>query len=109
MMPTERLVNWYKKECNDEWEHTYGVCIDTLDNPGWSLRVDLSETELVDVTFPPLKCNRSEDDWVHCYVIDEIFCGYGGVYNLDELITIFVDWAEKVEQDRKQETGLVET
>jgi hypothetical protein len=29
--------HWYLEQCNDLWEHSYGVKIDTLDNPGWLL------------------------------------------------------------------------
>ena len=40
------LMQWYLAECNDDWEHSYGVKIDTLDNPGWTLKIDLRETDL---------------------------------------------------------------
>lgn len=29
------LSNWHKLNCNGDWEHTYGIKIETLDNPGW--------------------------------------------------------------------------
>ena len=35
---------WYLERCNDEWEHSYGVNITTLDNPGWTVDVDLADT-----------------------------------------------------------------
>jgi hypothetical protein len=38
------LQRWYVAQCNGEWEHSYGIEIGTLDNPGWSLRVDLKDT-----------------------------------------------------------------
>ena len=28
------LQRWYLERCDDGWEHSYGVRIDTLDNPG---------------------------------------------------------------------------
>lgn len=40
------LMNWYVRECNNDWEHSYGVKIDTLDNPGWTIEIDLRETSL---------------------------------------------------------------
>lgn len=40
------LQRWYLGQCNDEWEHSFGVAIETLDNPGWSLRIELEETSL---------------------------------------------------------------
>ncbi len=26
----ERLCSWYSQKCNGDWEHSYGVSIDTL-------------------------------------------------------------------------------
>jgi len=91
--PTRRLADWLEKHCDGDWEHSYGVAIDTIDNPGWVLRVDLADTELAGVEFPPLKQERSDHDWIHCSVDGGVFKGAGGVCNLDELITCFLDWA----------------
>ena len=41
MHQIEQLQAWYAAQCNGKWEHTYGIAIGTLDNPGWSLSVDL--------------------------------------------------------------------
>jgi hypothetical protein len=30
-----RLSRWYAAHCSGEWEHQYGVSIQTIDNPGW--------------------------------------------------------------------------
>jgi hypothetical protein len=30
----KRLQDWYVSQCDGGWEHTYGISIDTLDNPG---------------------------------------------------------------------------
>ena len=38
------LQSWYEKQCNSDWEHNYGIKIETLDNPGWSITVDLVDT-----------------------------------------------------------------
>lgn len=89
-----RLEAWYAAECNGEWEHTYGIAIETLDNPGWRLRVDLTETPLHDEAFTAVARERSERDWMHCRVKDGVFEGYGGAGNLEEIITTFLDWAE---------------
>lgn len=40
----EWLMNWYVRKCNNDWEHSFGVKIDTLDNPGWTVEIDLRET-----------------------------------------------------------------
>ena len=38
------LQRWYAEQCNGDWEHEFGIKIETLDNPGWNLEIDLSGT-----------------------------------------------------------------
>ena len=38
------LQQWYQSKCDGTWEHMYGVEIDTLDNPGWTVSLT-GETE----------------------------------------------------------------
>lgn len=95
--PTRKLAIWYSKHCNEDWEHTYGIEIQTIDNPGWSLRVALSDTLLAEAEFAPIEVERAEWDWVDCRVKEQTFVAHGGVYNLDEMIMIFLDWAAKSE------------
>lgn len=90
-----RLQNWYAAMCNGDWEHTYGVAITNIDNPGWSLKVELIDSYLYDVPFAEIKAERAEDDWVICKVADGVFQAYGGTKNLTEMLTIFLDWAEQ--------------
>lgn len=98
MDPIQQLANWFESHCNGDWEHSYGVTIESLDNPGWAMHIDLTDTELSGVEFLPLKRERSKDDWIHCRVEGMVFHGYGGVHNLDELITSFLDWAMAAEE-----------
>jgi len=44
MTNLEKLQNWYIQQIDGDWKHTYGIKIDTLDNPVWLLEVDLAET-----------------------------------------------------------------
>lgn len=57
----EWLCDWYRQQCDGDWEHEFGVAIDTLDNPGWSLRIDLAGTQLTGVPFAAVE---SEDGGV---------------------------------------------
>ena len=88
------LELWYLKECNDDWEHKYGINIFTLANPGWAVDICLKETYLEDENFPLIETERSKDDWVHCKVENNIFKGRGGPENLEEMLLIFKRWAE---------------
>jgi hypothetical protein len=33
------LQDWYAAHCNGEWEHQHGVVIESLDNPGWWVKI----------------------------------------------------------------------
>ncbi|WP_203237204.1 Imm53 family immunity protein [Streptomyces gilvosporeus] len=35
--PLSSLTAWYTSQCDGGWEHEYGIRIETLDNPGWSV------------------------------------------------------------------------
>ncbi|MFK0239099.1 Imm53 family immunity protein, partial [Streptomyces vinaceus] len=35
-----------------DWEHEWGVKIATLDNPGWTVEIDLEETDLEGREYP---------------------------------------------------------
>ena len=45
------IANWYISQCDGRWEHFYGIKIDTLDNSGWGVEIDLSDTDLIDKPF----------------------------------------------------------
>ncbi|MCE0556156.1 immunity 53 family protein [Motilimonas sp. E26] len=85
---------WYASNCDEDWEHSFGVKIYTLDNPGWSIEVDIAETKLSSKRFDETAIDRSESDWIYCIVPDGVFKGAGGVSNLEELIQVFLNWAE---------------
>ena len=91
----QRLQDWYLSQCNEDWEHSFGIEIGTLDNPGFTLTVDLDETELLSHSFQSIQIQReSEHDWVHCVVEGRKFKGSCGPQNLNELLIIFLNWAE---------------
>jgi hypothetical protein len=63
----EWLEDWYLSQCNGDWEHSYyGLKISTLDNPGWSVKINLQETILENKSFESLVKERTEHDWIHC-------------------------------------------
>jgi len=83
------LQQWYLSNCGGEWEHQYGVHINTLDNPGWTVRINLAGTRWEGLPAQTIERETSETDWVHCSIANNEFQGHGGPENLDELIQIF--------------------
>ena len=90
-----RLRNWYAAQCDGDWEHSYGIKIDTLDNPGWSLSIDLADTSLSERPFTSVHRGDSEEgaDWLHCKIETGKFEAAGGISNLPEMLEVFLAWA----------------
>ncbi|KAF3361871.1 hypothetical protein PHSC3_001638 [Chlamydiales bacterium STE3] len=51
-------------------------------------------TELEGKSFVSLKNERSETDWVHCWIKNQQFEGACGAENLEEMLQIFINWVE---------------
>ena len=99
------LMNWYLAQCKEDWEHQYGVSIGTLDNPGWSLTIDLEQTSLEGKPFEPIFENLAGSQaasqglsgdvrWMEVKVEGTKFRAYGGPRDLSRLIATFRSWAE---------------
>lgn len=88
------LQAWYGSQCNGEWEHEYGVEVETIDNPGWSLRIDLKGTSLADKPYERQAIHRSEHEWVVASVEDGQFRAACGPLNLGEALHMFRRWTE---------------
>jgi hypothetical protein len=89
-----RIEAWYRSRCDGDWEHEFGVKFDTLDNPGWSVTIDVVGTDLENSSFEFAEVDRPEDDnWVRCHINNQTFEGHGGPENLEEILQIFLNWA----------------
>lgn len=95
-----RLSRWYARHCNGEREHHHGVSIQTTDNPGWWVKVDLAETDLADRAFAAVSEGidvqgfPAEPRWLHCQVKDGQWQGAGDETRLAEILGRFLAWAE---------------
>lgn len=122
MSNSSGLQEWYKKQCNGEWEQQSGVSIVSVDNPGWWVRIDLTGTPLENKPFGRVSKNVSLDqidriskglepdmcdrgpDWLLCQVKDRVFDGAGDPGKLDTILALFSGLGgRKV----KEERGLV--
>ena len=85
-----RIEDWYLGECNGDWEHSYGIKIDTLDNPGWLVTIDLAETKWKDLELDRTVTQRTDTDWVQIESTKSQFIGCGGPRNLVEVLERFL-------------------
>jgi hypothetical protein len=86
-----RIQEWYRSQCDGDWEHSYGLKIETLDNPGWLVTIDLTDTDWEHLSQPRKTVQRSGTDWVQCEVADGKFIGCGGGLNLGEVLELFLN------------------
>jgi hypothetical protein len=59
------LGAWYAEQCDGDWEHEFGVKIETLDNPGWLIQVDLPGTGKDGATLAPALDEGVDGSWLH--------------------------------------------
>jgi hypothetical protein len=89
------LMEWFASQCDGDWEHGYGITLQTLDNPGWSLSVNLENTVLETRPFAPQEHNLMSDvSWWLCRVKDNRFLAYCGPRDLPAILAVFRTWAE---------------
>jgi hypothetical protein len=89
------LQSWYMSHCDGDWEHGYGISIETLDNPGWTLRFDLAGTPLEGRDFERFDYQRDEHDWLRMWVENGVFCIVCGPLNLSEGLFRFREWVQR--------------
>ena len=90
-----QLQQWYLSNCNGDWEHTYGVSIGTLDNPGWSLKIELTGTSCDGRDLPRSSVgdHDTDDSWHVHWVADNEYHAAGGALMLTTMIDNFLRWA----------------
>lgn len=83
------LQNWYLSQCNGDWEHGYGIKIETIDNPGWELTIDLENTDfqLEDIEWKII--GNFENEWYGYKVKNNQFNGACSPLNLTKIIEVF--------------------
>jgi hypothetical protein len=85
----ERIQQWYAAQCNGEWEHDHGISIDTIDNPGWCVQIDLVGTSLESVSIVPYSHDSGERDWIFCEIRDGKFTANGDPSKLYSILEYF--------------------
>lgn len=88
------IEKWYISNCDGDWEHSYGVKINTIDNPGWEINIDLSETDFEKVEMPYSLNEKNDKDWYGISVKDGIYSAAGDPTKLRFLLEKFKEFIE---------------
>lgn len=94
MHPVEFLQAWYQSHSDGQWERSHGVTIESLDNPGWLVTIDLEGTPLADRPMEMFQREVSPGDWLVCEVSRNRFRGQGDPAKLIQILRVFQNWVE---------------
>jgi hypothetical protein len=96
-----RLQTWYSHQCNGEWEHSSGIIIQSCDNPGWWIKINLIGTPLQTRAFAEIAEGVDVQrfalgsHWLSCHTENGIWHGAGDATKLERILEIFLAWAEE--------------
>lgn len=90
----EWLQEWYLRHCNGNWEHQNGINIYTVDNPGWSISINLRGTSLEGVEIAYSLNEISETEWEGYLISNNIFKGGCSPTRLNNIIEVFKNIVE---------------
>ncbi|MEJ5219102.1 Imm53 family immunity protein [Cognatishimia sp. D5M38] len=94
-LPLIKLQNWYVSNCDGDWEHTYGFKLETLDNPGWTITVDLDETHQEDQDFTESKINyEHKTRWLVVSKEGSKLKGACGPLELETMLVLVAEWLQ---------------
>ena len=100
MSSLDWLQQWYAAQCDGEWEHHHGITFETLDNPGWLVKIDLTGTSLESEPMEEMATSdvrngvEMNPNWIHCSVQEDQFIGAGGLDALPKVCEVFRKWVE---------------
>lgn len=89
------IQNWYKSNCNGDWEHGYGVKIETIDNPGWGVKIDLKGTKWENVKLDPIFVDKGDLDWYSIKLENNSFEAACDPDKLSFVLNIFKELIQK--------------
>jgi Immunity protein 53 len=96
-----RLQTWYSHQCNGEWEHSSGVIIQSCDNPGWWIKINLIGTPLQTHAFTEIAEGVDArrfalgSYWLSCRIENGTWHGAGDETKLERILEVFLAWAEE--------------
>jgi hypothetical protein len=101
------LQGWYATQCDGGWEHENGLMIETTDNPGWFLKIDVRRTAMAGLIFAKREVHRSKHDWLIARSVEDRFEVACGPLNLGEAIHQFRLWVAEPGQGESQATDAI--
>lgn len=100
----QQIQQWYYDHCDGDWEHSYGVEITTMDNPGWDVSIDLWETDYEDLEYKeafegprtpefdlPVNNYDAQFEWYEIWTEKKMFRAYCSPMKLSYVLQRFLE------------------
>jgi hypothetical protein len=91
------IQNWFKTNCDGEWEHREVIQITTLDNPGWEIEIDISKTSIANMDLKWILNENGRTDWHGVKIENQKFTAAGDSGKLIFILGLFREMIEKIE------------
>ncbi|MCG6168926.1 Imm53 family immunity protein [Leptospira sanjuanensis] len=83
------LMEWFQSQCDGDWEHEYGIAINTNLDRGWQVKIEVNFTELDSVSIDRTLIQNGEDDWYSFSLKDGKFLAEGDPKKLRTILEKF--------------------
>ncbi|MGJ8716128.1 MAG: immunity 53 family protein [Maribacter stanieri] len=91
------IQDWFKENCDGDWEHGEVIQITTIDNPGWEVEIDISNTSIASMNLDWILNETSKQDWYGVKIADQKFTAAGDISKLKFLLGLFKEMIDKIE------------
>ncbi|MDI7164983.1 Imm53 family immunity protein [Leptospira santarosai] len=92
------LMEWYQSQCDGDWEHEYGIEINTNGDRGWQVKIEVNFTELDGVVINHTLIQQGLNDWYFFSLKDGKFLAEGDPKKLSIILEKFKEiWVTYVE------------
>lgn len=91
------IQNWFKDNCDGDWEHGEAIQITTIDKPGWEVEIDISNTSIANINIKWILNEKSPQDWYGVKIENQKFNASGDSGKLKFLLDLFREMIEKIE------------
>lgn len=93
------IQNWFKDNCDGDWEKDEVIQITTLDAPGWEVEIDISKTSIANLEIKWILNEINRQDWYGVKVEHQKFFAAGDANKLIFLLDLFKQMIDKIENE----------
>ena len=93
------IQNWFKDNCDGDWEQGEVIQITTLSNPGWEVEIDISKTSIANLNLKWILNENGKQDWYGVKIENQKFLAAGDAGKLPFLLDLFKQMIDKIENE----------